>query len=48
MPHLLEDYWTFWNTVVSAVLTQQQLSVATGGVLAKYWLTASKPAQDQC
>ena len=40
MPHLLGDVWTFWNIVVLAVITQQLLSVATGGVQAKYWLTA--------
>ena len=40
MPHLSGDGWTFRNIVVSAVLTQRYLSVTTGGVLAKYWLTA--------
>ena len=38
MPHLLGDGWTYWNTVVSAEITQR-LSVTTGDVLAMYWLT---------
>ena len=42
MPHLLGDDWTYRNIVVSAVITQRKLSVTTGGVLAKYWLTAYK------
>ena len=40
MPHLLGDSWTFWNIVVSAVISQPHLSVTTGGVLVQYWLTA--------
>ena len=40
MPHLLGDGWTYCNIVVSVVIIQRLLSVATRGVLAKYWLTA--------
>ena len=40
MPHLLGDGWAFLKIVVSAAMTQRQSSVSTGGVLAKYWLTA--------
>ena len=40
MPHLLGNDWACWNIVISAVITQRHLSVTTGGVLAKYWLTA--------
>ena len=40
VPHLLGNGWIYWGIVVYAIITKRYLSVTTGGVLAKYWLTA--------